>query len=125
MYNLKLDGFWYHLRGNKKTREIFNFSLKSNRNAPLSIILNTQICLLFAGYSKGDHDKTLSSQRPLCVVWRLERKKAKESTWGTMGREKRGPYHMMCGSLARFVLWFSPSQLTIWIFLDAVVKIIV
>ena len=36
MYNLKLDGFWYHLRGNKKTSEIFNFSLKSNRNAPLN-----------------------------------------------------------------------------------------
>ena len=35
MYNLKLDGLWYHLRGNKKTGEIFNFSLKSNRNAPL------------------------------------------------------------------------------------------
>ena len=33
MYNLKLDGFWYHLRGNKKTGEIFNCSLKSNRNA--------------------------------------------------------------------------------------------
>ena len=33
MYNQKLDGFWYDLRGNKKTGEIFNFSLKSNRNA--------------------------------------------------------------------------------------------
>ena len=36
MYNLKLDGFWYHLTGNKKTGEIFNFSLKSKRNAPLN-----------------------------------------------------------------------------------------
>ena len=35
MYNLKLNGFWYHLRGIKKTGEIFNFSLKSNRYAPL------------------------------------------------------------------------------------------
>ena len=39
MYNLKLDGFWHHLRGNKKTGEIFNFSLKSNRNAPLKRVI--------------------------------------------------------------------------------------
>ena len=34
-YNRKLDGFWYQLKGDKKKGEFFNFSSKSNRNAPL------------------------------------------------------------------------------------------
>ena len=51
--------------------------------------------------------KLSPSQRPLCIVGRLGRKKkrARGARWEG-GREKRGLCHIMCGYLARFaVLW--------------------
>ena len=90
----------------------------------LSIILNTQIFLLFKGYWKRHYYRNLSFlEASLCCGEAGE--KEKESTWGMMGREKRGRYYIMCASLAKFFLWVRPSQLTIWMLLDAVVQIIV
>ena len=52
--------------------------------------------------------------------------------WGGWGERKRehagndGLYHIMCGSQAGFAaLWVWPNQPTIWMFFNAVVKIIV
>jgi len=55
-------------------------------------------------------------RRPLCVAGRLGRKKkkARGARWEGK-REKRGLCHIMCGSLAGFVvLWFWLNQVTIW-----------
>ena len=68
-----------------------------------------------------------SLEASLCC--REAEEKEKDSARGTMGkgkREERPLCHMMCGSLAGFaVLWFWLNQPTIWMLLNAVVKIIV